>query len=90
MGISSVIISPEMSRTPEESGFVDYVPEVDAIISVGDYEEEIYLPDMRNVIGGLRILETEYDASKGIRFPLRNLCGATNCFGLERLTVNEY
>jgi len=90
MGIPTVIITPEMAKNPDESGFVDYVPEADAIVSVGNYEEQVHLPSMEKVIGGSKILETDYDASNEMVIPLRNLMGPTNRFGLERLTVKEY
>ncbi len=90
MGIPTVIITPEMAKNPDESGLVDYVPEADAIVSVGNYEEEVHLPPMEKVIGGSKILETDYNASGEMVIPLRNLMGPTNRFGLERLTVKEY
>lgn len=90
MGIPSVIITPEMARNPDESGFVDYVPEANAIVSVGNYEEQVQLPSMEKVIGGLKILEMGFDASSEMIIPLYNMIGATNRFGLERLTSKEY
>jgi len=90
MGIASVIISPEMAKNVDESGFVDYVPEANAIVSVGNYEEEIHLPAMQKVVGGSKILETHYDAGGELIVPLRNICGATNRVGFERLTAVQY
>lgn len=90
MGITTVMLSPEMGKTADESGFVDYVPEADAMVSTGKFEEEIQLPAMERVIGGDKILETGYDAIGEVKLPLRVLCGATDRFGLEKLTAQQY
>ena len=90
MGIPSVIITPEMAKNVDEPGLVDYVPEANAIVSVGNYEQEISLPPMEKVIGGSEILETGYDAAGEVTLPLRSLCGATERFGQEKLTAKQY
>ncbi len=90
MGVATVMLSPEMGKMADESGFVDYVPEANAMVSMGKFDVEIELPAMEQVIGGTKILETEYDAVGEIKLPLRNLYGATDRFGLERLTARQY
>lgn len=90
MGIPSVIICPEMAKNVEESGLVGYVPEANAIVSVGNYEEEVHLPSMEKVIGGSKILETDYNAAGELTIPLHKMYGATNRFGFEKLTAKEY
>ncbi len=90
MGVATVMLSPEMGKMADESGFVDYVPEANAMVSMGKFDVEIELPAMEQVIGGTKILEIEYDAVGEIKLPLRNLYGATDRFGLERLTARQY
>lgn len=88
-GIRTVLLLMEMSSEPGESGFVDFVPEADAIVSTGNYEETVELPAMGTVIGGDRILVSEQEAGGPLNLTVRHLLSATSQFGAARLTGAE-
>jgi glycine reductase len=89
-GITTTIINVEMARTPEDTGFVHFVPEADAIVSAGNYETSIVLPQMEKVIGGTRIMGADLEASGSLPVSLRYLHGSTNVMGAGRLAGVPY
>ena len=89
-GISASLLSPEMARTPDDSGFVYFSPEAEAIVSTGNYEQEITLPPIDRVIGGDSLLVTGEDPGKRLTVRLSHILGATQTFGMGRLSGTAY
>lgn len=90
VGISASLLGPEMARTPDDTGFVYFSPEAEAIVSTGNYEEEIALPSVKHVIGGDTILVTGEDPRKDLTVRLSHILGATQIFGMGRLSGTAY
>jgi glycine reductase len=80
-GVSTTMMLMEMAPNPEDSGFVHYVPEADAIVSTGNYEEKVELGAVGRVVGGDTILVSGEDASSALTLPLSHVLGSTNQFG---------
>lgn len=89
-GIKTTMINVEMARTPDDSGFVYFVPEADAMVSGGNYETFITLPPMEKVIGGSKLMEPDLEASGSLTVPLRYLHGSTNVMGAAKLAGVPY
>lgn len=89
-GIKTTLINVEMARTPEDSGFVYFVPEADAMVSGGNYETTITLPPMEKIIGGRKLMEPDLNTSGSLTVPLRYLHGATNVMGATKLAGVPY
>lgn len=85
LGVKTALLSPEMAANPEDSGFVHFVPEANAIVSTGNYEQTVDLPAVSRVIGGTNILETGDDASGQLAITLRHILSATDQLGLAAL-----
>ena len=90
LGIKTTILYPEFAVTPEDTGFSDYVPEADAIVSTGNYEKEVDLPPMDQVVGGTHLLETGLDASGSIKVPLRLIYASASPLGASTLMGVQY
>lgn len=90
LGIKSTLLLMEMARNPEDSGFVHFVREADAIVSTGNYEEVIELPRLDHVIGGDRLLETGDEAVGPVKVPVHVLMGATDQLGSGTLRARQY
>lgn len=88
-GIRTVLVLMEMSPEPGESGFVDFVPEADAIVSTGNYELKIDLPPVAKVIGGDSILVLGDDAAGALNVTLRHILSSTSTFGMGMLRGAE-
>lgn len=89
MGIKTTLLLMEMAPNPEDSGFVYYVREADAIVSTGNYEEQVELPAVGRVIGGDKILLTDADASGALTLPLSQVYASTHQFGGNLLSARE-
>jgi hypothetical protein len=79
-----------MAGNPEDSGFVYFVRQADAIISTGNYEQVIDLPPVSRVIGGIHILETENDAAGPVGITLRHVLGSTDQLGSGLVRGRQY
>ena len=90
LGIKATLLNPEMARTPEDTGFVFFVPEADAIVSTGNYEKEVSLPSVDRVIGGDSLLVSGLDASRDITVGIIQILGSTHTFGAARLMGVQY
>lgn len=89
-GISATLLSPEMARTTDDTGFVYFAPEAEAITSTGNYEEEIVLPPVDRVIGGDSIFVTGDEPSKSFTTRVTQILGSTQTFGMGNLTGTAY
>ena len=90
VGISASLISPEMARTPDDTGFVYFSPEVGAIVSTGNFEKEIVLPKVDRVIGGRSILMTGDDPQGELTVRIGQILGATQTLGMGKLSGIAY
>lgn len=89
--ICSVLLLNEMSDIDgKDSGFVDFVPEANAIVSVGNREEIVELPTVTRVLGGTFILGKNITATGVIKLPLRYICGATNEMGAWKIGAEAF
>ena len=80
-GIPTTMLMMEMAPNPADSGFVHYLPEADAIVSTGNYEEKADFAAVGRVIGGDTILVSGEAASGPLTLPLSHVLGSTNQFG---------
>ena len=85
-GIQTSLISPEMARTPDDTSFVYYTPEAEAIVSAGNFEQEVTLPRVDRAIGGNPIFVTGDDPLGEINVRLSHILGATQTFGVGMLS----
>ena len=89
-GIRATLLSPEMARSNDESGFVFFASEAEAIVSTGNFEEEIVLPGVESVIGGTSLLMTGEDAQDELRIRIGQILGATQNVGVGKLSGTAY
>ena len=89
-GISATLLSPEMARTPDDTGFVYFAPEAEAIVSTGNYEQEITLPAVDRVIGGESIFVSGEDPRKSFTTRITQVLGSTQTFGMGNLAGTAY
>lgn len=89
-GMKTVVLSPEMALTPDDPGFVHFVPEADAIVSTGNYEMPVDLPPADKVLGGTTLSVPPIDASGSLPLSLRYLYASTSPLGYARLTGVPY
>ena len=89
-GISAILLSPEMAQTPDDTGFVYFAPEAKAIVSTGNYEEEVNLPPVDRVIGGKSVFVSGDDPRKAFKTRVTQILGATQTFGMGKLTGTAY
>jgi glycine reductase len=89
-GIMTTLLSPEMALTPDDPGFVHFVPEADAIVSTGNYEMKINLPPAGEVLGGATLSVPELDAAGSLPLSLRYIYASTSPLGFGKLTGVQY
>ena len=89
-GIKSTVVNSEMSKYPGDTGITYFPPEADAVVCAGNYEEEIDLPRIENVLGGSHLGAPEADARGPITLSLRYLLGSTNVTGANTLSSVSY
>ena len=89
-GVVTTMLSMEMAANPEESGFVHFVPEADAIVSTGNYEETVPFEPVDRVIGGDRLIRIEVDPAGAFEAPLAVVLAGTHQFGHTRIRGKEY
>ena len=90
IGIKTTLLYPEMAANPSDPGFVHFVPEADAVVSVGNYEEPITLPSAPRVIGGNNVLLTQLNAHDQLPLTVRYIFGASSPLGDWNLTGVQY
>lgn len=89
-GVATTMLSMEMAANPGESGFVHFVPEADAIVSTGNYEETVLFEPVERVIGGERLIKIEDDPAGAFEAPLAVVLASTHQFGHTRIRGEEY
>lgn len=89
-GIKTTVVNSEMSKYPGDTGITFFPPEADAVVCAGNYEEEIVIPRMDNVIGGPTLGAPPLDPRGPITLSLRYLLGATNVTGANTLSSIPY
>lgn len=89
-GVTTTMLSMEMAANPGESGFVYFVPEADAIVSTGNYEETVRFEPVEKVIGGDRLIRIEGDPAGAFEAPLAVVPASTHQFGGTRIRGEEY
>ncbi len=89
-GVTTTVLSMEMAPNPEDSGFVHFVREADAIVSTGNYEERIEYPEVARVIGGDKLISSDDPPGGPFEKPLSAVLGSTNQFGLTSIRGEEY
>lgn len=89
-GVPTTMLSMEMAAQPGESGFVHFVPEADAIVSTGNYEETVAFGPVDRVIGGDSFILIEGDPAGGFEAPLAVVLASTHQFGGVRIRGEEY
>ena len=89
-GVTTTMLSMEMAANPGESGFVHFVPEADAIVSTGNYEETVLFEPVERVIGGEALIRIEGDPSGEFEAPLAIVMASTHQFGGTHIRGEEY
>jgi sarcosine reductase len=89
-GMKTVMLSPEMALTPDDPGFVHFVPEADAIVSTGNYEMKLILPTPDQVLGGTTLSVPQVDASGSLSLSLRYMYASTSPLGYGKLAGVPY
>ena len=89
-GVPTTMLSMEMASNPGESGFVHFVPEADAIVSTGNYEEAVSFDPVERVIGGDSLINLDADPAGAFDAPLAIVLAGTHQFGGVRIRGEEY
>ncbi len=89
-GVTTTMLSMEMAANPGESGFVHFVPEADAIVSTGNYEETVTFEAVDRVIGGDSLIRIDGDPAGAFDAPLAIVLASTHQFGHTRIRGEEY
>ncbi len=97
-GIKTVLVMAEMSDAEgTDVGLIMHVPQADAIVTVGNMDEEVTLPAMPRVLGGTQFLDwNNYEGQVGakpsdaFRTALRRLHGVCNQLGHSRLVARTH
>ena len=90
LGIRTTLMYPEMAAGSSDPGFVHFVQEADAVVSVGNYEEIVTLPPAPKVIGGDTVHMTDLDAHGELPLTIRHLYGASSPLGDWTLAGVQY
>lgn len=94
-GVKTTLVMAEMSDAEgTDVGLIMHVPQADALVSVGNMDEEISLPAMPRVLGGTQFLDfNNYEGQVGarpsdaFRTAMRRMHGICNQLGYSRLTA---
>ncbi len=94
-GVKTTVVMAEMSDAEgTDVGLIMHVPQADAIVSVGNIDEEVELPAMPRVLGGTQFLDfNNYEGQVGarpsdaFRTALRRVHCACNQLGYSRLAA---
>jgi glycine reductase len=97
-GVKTVLVMAEMSDAEgTDIGLIMHVPQADAIVSVGNMDEEVSLPAISRVLGGGQFLDwNNYEGRVGatpadpFRTALRRMHGVCNQLGHDRLVARPH
>lgn len=89
-GIRTVLVMPEIYGTPDDPGFVYFVPEAERIVSTGRTTQLVDLPPMGRVIGGDAFFDLPGSPADAQRILYRYLLGCGTSAGNGRLTARQY
>jgi glycine reductase complex component B subunit alpha and beta len=89
-GIRTTLVMPEIYGTPDDPGFVYFVPEAERIVSTGRTTQTVDLPRMERVIGGERFFDLPGTPGDAQSVLYRYLLGCGTSAGNGRLTARQY
>ena len=89
-GIRTVLVMPEIYGTPDDPGFVYFVPEAERIVSTGRTTQVAELPAVERVIGGDAFFDVPGPPGAGQHLLYRYLLGCGTSAGNGRLTARTY
>jgi glycine reductase len=89
-GIRTTLVMPEIYGTPDDPGFVYFVPEAERIVSTGRTTQTVELPPVGRVIGGERFFDLAGRPGDAQTVPYRYLLGCGTSAGNGRLTARQY
>ena len=89
-GIRTVLVMPEIYGTPDDPGFVYFVPEAERIVSTGRTTQLVELPRVERVIGGEAFFDLPDSPGDAQRLLYRYLLGCGTSAGNGRLTARTY
>ena len=89
-GIRTTLLYPEMSSRPQDPGLIYSVPQADAIVSTGSYEQVINLPVVDRVIGGKALIDDGRDAQGPLALSLTRVLAAATPFGASDLVGVDF
>jgi glycine reductase complex component B subunit alpha and beta len=89
-GIKTTLVMPEIYGTPDDPGFVYFVPEAERIVSTGRTTQTVELPRVERVIGGDRFFDLPDPPAAAQRMLYRYLLGCGTSAGNGRLTARSY
>jgi len=89
-GIRTVLVMPEIYGTPDDPGFVYFVPEAERIVSTGRTTQLVDLPRVERVIGGEAFFDLPGSPGDAQRLLYRYLLGCGTSAGNGRLTARTY
>lgn len=89
-GIATIQLMPESYGTPDDPGFVHFVPEAVAIVSTGRSTQEVELPAMARVLGGEAFFDLPFSPDDRLKVPYRYLYGSATNTGAGLLTARQY
>jgi glycine reductase len=90
VGIRTTLVMPEIYGTPDDPGFVYFVPEAERIVSTGRTTQTIELPRMERVIGGDRFFDLAGSPADEQTVLYRYLLGCGTSAGNGHLTARQY
>jgi glycine reductase len=90
VGIRTTLVMPEIYGTPDDPGFVYFVPEAERIVSTGRTTQTLELPRMERVIGGERFFDLAGRPGDAQTVLYRYLLGCGTSAGNGRLTARQY
>jgi glycine reductase len=89
-GIRTTLVMPEIYGTPDDPGFVYFVPEAERIVSTGRTTQTVDLPRMERVIGGESFFDLPGAPGDAQTVLYRYLLGCGTSAGNGRLTARQY
>ena len=89
-GIRTTLVMPETYGTPDDPGFVYFVPEAERIVSTGRSTQSVELPSVDRVIGGEAFFDLTGSPAAARSILYRYVLGCGTSAGGGRLTARQY